>query len=530
MTHTSNTYIDDLLDMSDPVVSSATSEIISSFEGCNILITGGSGFLGILLIEKLLRCCPDIGKLYLFMRVKKGKLAEQRFAEHFNDVVYDRLKKEQPNFMTKVIMIEADLKELDLGLSPENKERLLDTNIIFHAAATVRFNETLRNAVKINVNGTKQLVLFAKKLSNLKAFVHISTAYAHCVNAFIEEKFYSSPLDADQILTLVDSFDDKILDQITPILIGKWPNTYVFTKAIAEDIVRQCSAEIPICIVRPAIITSTANEPLTGWINNIYGAVGVVMGSGIGLLRTLHCNPDIIADIVPADYVVCNAIAAAWDTAKTKDTLLSTETENSKSPETKRLSVFNYISSRQNPITWRRFMKLNETYGLQVPTTNVLWYYMLFLNKYLLVHYICVIFLHMIPAAIVDTLFFLTGRKPILWKAYKKINLFGSILSYFTTQQWQFNNDAVLELWNRMNPTDREIFYFNIEDIDWEIYLKNMIPGMRLYLAHESLDTMDVAKARYRKLKVAHYTLLTISAILLTWGFVRLIMYIMSFF
>lgn len=92
----------------------------------------------------------------------------------------------------------------------------------------------------------------------------------------------------------------------------------MFTKAIAEDTVRQYSAEIPISIVRPSIITSTYNEPLVGWINNVYGAVGIVMGSGIGLLRTLHCIPENIADLVPADYVISHIIAASWDIAKTK--------------------------------------------------------------------------------------------------------------------------------------------------------------------------------------------------------------------
>lgn len=58
MSHNSNIYIEDLLDMSDPIIPSATSdtsEIVQYFAGCNILVTGGSGFLGMLLIEKLLR-------------------------------------------------------------------------------------------------------------------------------------------------------------------------------------------------------------------------------------------------------------------------------------------------------------------------------------------------------------------------------------------------------------------------------------------------------------------------------------------
>lgn len=65
-------------------------------------------------------------------------------------------------------MVEADLGKLDLGLSPENRKHLLDTNVVFHGAATVRFNEAIRVAVNINVRGTKQLLLFAKEMPNLK--------------------------------------------------------------------------------------------------------------------------------------------------------------------------------------------------------------------------------------------------------------------------------------------------------------------------------------------------------------------------
>jgi len=49
-------YIEEMLDMSDSLdTSHYQSEIPQFFAGCNILITGTSGFLGILLIEKLLR-------------------------------------------------------------------------------------------------------------------------------------------------------------------------------------------------------------------------------------------------------------------------------------------------------------------------------------------------------------------------------------------------------------------------------------------------------------------------------------------
>lgn len=50
-----------------------------------------------------------------------------------------------------------------------------------------------------------------------------------------------------------------------------------------------------------------------------------------------------------------------------------------------------------------------------------------------------------------------------------------------------------------MNAADRQIFYFDIWDMDWEMYLKNLIPGMRLYLAKDPMDTLEVGRAKFKK-------------------------------
>lgn len=86
---------------------------------------------------------------------------------HCNQV-YDRLKREQPNFLNKVVLIEGDASLEDFGLSLESKEILTNTNIIFHAAANVRFDETLRSTANTNVKAIKYILLFAKQLQNLK--------------------------------------------------------------------------------------------------------------------------------------------------------------------------------------------------------------------------------------------------------------------------------------------------------------------------------------------------------------------------
>lgn len=91
------------------------------------------------------------------------------------------MKKEQPDFITKVIMIEADFGEVNLSLSPENRKRLLDTNVIFHMAATVRFNETIRVAVNINVRGTREILRLAREMPDLEVLFqsYLTLADAH---------------------------------------------------------------------------------------------------------------------------------------------------------------------------------------------------------------------------------------------------------------------------------------------------------------------------------------------------------------
>lgn len=65
-------------------------------------------------------------------------------------------------------------------------------------------------------------------------------------------------------------------------------------------------------------VTSTAYEPVCGWINNFFGPQGVTVGAAMGMLRTLHCDSNVLADLIPVDLVINATIALAWDTAQTK--------------------------------------------------------------------------------------------------------------------------------------------------------------------------------------------------------------------
>lgn len=50
-----------------------------------------------------------------------------------------------------------------------------------------------------------------------------------------------------------------------------------------------------------------------------------------------------------------------------------------------------------------------------------------------------------------------------------------------------------------MNPADREMFDFNLDNLDWESYLKHMVSGMRVYVIKDPMETVEKGRIKYKK-------------------------------
>lgn len=84
--------------------------------------------------------------------------------------VFTKLKQQdkEEKFRHKIVPIEGDCSLPGFGISESDRRKLIENvQIIFHAAATVRFDEKLKLAVAINVNGTKEIMLLSKQAKSL---------------------------------------------------------------------------------------------------------------------------------------------------------------------------------------------------------------------------------------------------------------------------------------------------------------------------------------------------------------------------
>lgn len=73
-----------------------------------------------------------------------------------------------------MLPIEGDITQPELAISASDRAMLARTvNIVFHSAATVKFDEKLKLSVTINMLGTQRLIELCKRMTNLQALVSI---------------------------------------------------------------------------------------------------------------------------------------------------------------------------------------------------------------------------------------------------------------------------------------------------------------------------------------------------------------------
>jgi hypothetical protein len=88
-----------------------------------------------------------------------------------------------------------------------------------------------------NCRGPKRMLQLAQQCRQLQAYVHVSTAYVNCnqpSGTRIMEELPVVSYDGDDLLEEIARLPAEAIVARTPGWLGKYPNTYTFTKALGE--------------------------------------------------------------------------------------------------------------------------------------------------------------------------------------------------------------------------------------------------------------------------------------------------------
>lgn len=491
-----------------PVVNSTVPGSVADFyNGKSVFITGGTGFMGKVLLEKLLRSCPGVSNIYLLIRPKRGQVAQERLQQLLSSPLFDLIRKERPNDLFKVQPIEGDITQPELAISQSDRELLIrSVNVVFHSAATVKFDEKLKLSVTINMLGTQRLVELCRRMPNLEALIHVSTAYCNCDRSEVKEMIYPPPIGPDQIVSLVEALDEDLVDSLTPKIVGNRPNTYTFTKALAECWLKENKGDLPLVIVRPSIVLSSMEGPLKGWVDNWNGPTGIIAAVGKGIFRTMLCEKEKKADLVPVDIVINLMIVSAWRIASVK---------------TKDIPIYNCVTGQRKPITWETFVQLCFSNLRTHPLSQVNWYPDGTVTSSRAYNTINQYLLHFAPAYVMDFVTWLTGGRPIMIKIQNKLQKAATCLEYFTTREWEFDDSNVKDLSQTLSEADRIEFQFDVAKIDWNQFLENYVLGIRRFIFKEDTSSIPKARKQISRLYIV-YRLVQIISVLMTWHFLTL--------
>ena len=142
--------------------------------------------------------------------------------------------------------------------------------------------------------------------------VHFSTGFCCPDEKVLEEKIIESPENPIDLIKCSQWMNEKAMEKLQPHLLKIHPNTYTYTKRLAEILCRnEYRNGTPICIVRPSIVVPAYQEPRVGWIDSLNGPAGLIIGAAKGVIRSMLVDSDVKTEAIPVDIAINGIILIA---------------------------------------------------------------------------------------------------------------------------------------------------------------------------------------------------------------------------
>jgi long-chain acyl-CoA synthetase len=267
-----------------------------------ILLTGATGFLGTQVARRLLERTDH--DLVALVQAPNQATARRLLLRAWWD--FPELAKMVGDAATpltsertaaRVLAVAGDVREPRLGLEPATWYGLVGrlTHII-HAGADLRLTAPLAELRPTNVDGVAHVLELARAAHRdhgLARLVHVSTAYV-------------AGLRPGEV------GEDDLTDR------WGFANAYEHTKYEGERLVRAAQAELPVTVVRPAMVVGDTRTGAIKTFNTIYVALRLYL---TGRLRVVPTQPGHRVNIVPVDWVADATLRLTFDPASTGRTV-----------------------------------------------------------------------------------------------------------------------------------------------------------------------------------------------------------------
>jgi fatty acyl-CoA reductase len=479
--------------------------------GRHILLTGVTGFVGEALLELLLAEVPR-ATLTLLVRPKGSTPGTDRIRALLGKPIFSQTI-ERAGGIDVLMADRVRVLEGDLGEVPALPH---DLDAVVHCAGDVSFDPPVDEGFRTNVLGTRGLLERVGEVGPHVHYVHISTAYVagrrrgaipegpvdHTVDDDAETEWGMSQRrvvehvsrSADVLtrlrakaerrhgraglLTAAAAAEADRRDWVNRELVRVgterarslgWTDCYTFTKALGERVVEERARTAPTTILRPSIIESSLRRPHPGWIEGFKMAEPLILAYGRGELPEFPAAGDTIVDIVPVDHVVAAIVAVLA------------------SPPTPGAAAYlHVVSGARNPLTFRQLYATVRAYFDEHPFTNgdrgsarlPEWRFPgaqsveRLLTTSERAHKVADFVVGHAPRS-ARTLSLARdldrqGRRLEFLRRY--LNLYRE----YAEAELRFDDAHTRALLDDLHPDDRAIFGFDIDDVDWDHYLREV--------------------------------------------------------
>jgi nucleoside-diphosphate-sugar epimerase len=444
--------------------------------GKTILLTGGTGFLGKVVLERLLRAAPEIARVHLLIRAGRASAAARLRTEVLPAGVFNALADTYgsgwPHFVRdRIVPVAGDVSQPRLGLADDDFAALTaEVDVVVNSAASVAFDAPVDEALLHNTRSTQYVAEFAGAC-RAAVLVHISTAFVagrragRIPEAALEDVAAGEIAAVDAVTRAIvedgrsrgaDARDTRarLVDAgMTRARSLGWHDTYTYTKALGEMVLAAHRGTVPTAIVRPTIIESSLRDPEPGWLENLNVGDPLFVEYGRGRMPDFPLRLDTVFDIVPVD-LVANAVVALL-------------------PLLAGMPAIGYYaigSGALNPLTGARLYEISREHFLRQPMLDRRG--------------------RPIPAA------HWTFPTPERFQAMlaggprsttmKRLMYLADLYASYTNADYVFDTTNTDQLLGRLDDRERTLLDFDVRRIDWRSYIQDVhIPGLRRHVLKE---------------------------------------------